>query len=44
MNGPVEPVPADTFLDEDRFFSYRRAYLRGEHRYGRCLSAIALEG
>jgi hypothetical protein len=40
----VEPVPADTFLDEDRFFSYRRAYLRGEHRYGRCLSAIALEG
>ncbi len=33
---------ADTLRDEDRFFSYRRAYLRGERDYGRCLSAIAL--
>jgi YfiH family protein len=33
---------ADTYRDEDRFFSYRRATLRGERSYGRLLSAIAL--
>lgn len=33
----------DTCRLEDRFFSYRRATLRGEHDYGRGLSAIALE-
>lgn len=35
-------VPADTFADEERFFSYRRATLRGEPDYGRSLSAIVL--
>ncbi|HEV2300355.1 MAG TPA: peptidoglycan editing factor PgeF [Stellaceae bacterium] len=34
----------DTVEEEDLFFSYRRAALRGEPSYGRGLSAIALEG
>jgi copper oxidase (laccase) domain-containing protein len=34
----------DTCWEEARFFSYRRASLRGEGDYGRCLSAIMLEG
>jgi YfiH family protein len=33
----------DTVAEEDSFFSYRRAFLRGEPFYGRGLSAIALE-
>lgn len=33
----------DTVVDEERFFSYRRACLRGETGYGRGLSAIALD-
>lgn len=33
----------DTCADEARFFSYRRACLKGEKDYGRLLSAIALE-
>ena len=37
------PLPYDTCREEDRFFSYRRATLRGEPDYGRNLSAIALE-
>jgi YfiH family protein len=32
----------DTLCDEERFFSYRRACLRGERRYGRALSAITI--
>jgi YfiH family protein len=40
----VSRVPADTFRDEARFFSYRRATLRGEPDYGRQLSTILLEG
>ncbi|MCC7049061.1 MAG: peptidoglycan editing factor PgeF [Alphaproteobacteria bacterium] len=40
----VSGVPYDTCREEDRFFSYRRATLRGEKDYGRNLSAIALEG
>jgi polyphenol oxidase len=32
----------DTVAAEDRFFSYRRACLRGERSYGRGLSTIAL--
>ena len=32
----------DTAAEETRFFSYRRAVLRGEAAYGRALSAIAL--
>jgi len=39
----VSGVPYDTCREEDRFFSYRRATLRGEPDYGRHLSAIALE-
>ncbi|MBI3444962.1 MAG: peptidoglycan editing factor PgeF [Magnetospirillum sp.] len=39
----VTRVPADTLRDEARFFSYRRATLRGESDYGRQLSAIMLE-
>ena len=33
---------ADTCADDERYFSYRRACLRGEAGYGRALSAIAL--
>lgn len=32
----------DTAAEEQRFFSYRRACLRGERDYGRLISAIAL--
>jgi hypothetical protein len=32
----------DTVAEEQRFFSYRRACLRGERDYGRLISAIAL--
>jgi len=39
----VEVVPHDTLEEEERFFSYRRACLRGERSYGRALSAIVLE-
>lgn len=39
----VTRVPADTCRDESRFFSYRRATLRGEPDYGRQLSAIVLD-
>jgi hypothetical protein len=35
-------APNDTYAEEDRFFSYRRATLRGEPDYGRGLSAIAI--
>ena len=39
----VETAPNDTCGEERRFFSYRRAALRGEKDYGRNLSVIALE-
>lgn len=39
----VTRMPADTCRDETRFFSYRRATLRGEPDYGRQLSVIVLE-
>jgi YfiH family protein len=39
----VTRVPADTCRDESRFFSYRRATLRGEPDYGRQLSVITIE-
>ncbi|MGE5503497.1 MAG: peptidoglycan editing factor PgeF [Actinomycetota bacterium] len=39
----VTRVPADTCRDEARFFSYRRATLRGEPDYGRQLSVITVE-
>ncbi|MGH7100267.1 MAG: peptidoglycan editing factor PgeF [Stellaceae bacterium] len=40
--GRVACAARDTLGEEDCFFSYRRATLRGERRYGRLLSAIAL--
>jgi polyphenol oxidase len=39
----VERNGHDTVAEDDRFFSYRRACLRGEPAYGRGLSAIVLE-
>jgi hypothetical protein len=42
--GAVQRAPHDTVVEEDRFFSYRRACLRGEPDYGRGLAAIALDG
>jgi YfiH family protein len=38
----VEQAPHDTAAEEELFFSYRRACLRGEVDYGRGLAAIAL--
>ena len=38
----VEAMGLDTLADEARWFSYRRATLRGEADYGRQLSVIAL--
>lgn len=38
----VERTDHDTAAEEDLFFSYRRACLRGESDYGRGLAAIAL--
>jgi polyphenol oxidase len=38
----VERTSHDTAAEEDLFFSYRRACLRGETDYGRGLAAIAL--
>ena len=38
----VESAPHDTAAEEELFFSYRRACLRGEVDYGRGLAAIAL--
>ncbi|MBV8889974.1 MAG: peptidoglycan editing factor PgeF [Alphaproteobacteria bacterium] len=39
----VQRAPHDTVAEDDRFFSYRRACLRGEHDYGRALASIAIE-
>lgn len=39
----IQTLPCDTFIEEDRFFSHRRASKRGERDYGRALSAIYLE-
>lgn len=38
----VEALGLDTYADEDRFFSYRRACHRGEPGYGRQISLIGL--
>jgi YfiH family protein len=40
--GTVEPLGFDTYADETRFFSYRRATHRGEPTYGRQFSLIGL--
>jgi hypothetical protein len=38
----IDRAAHDTVAEDTRFFSYRRACLRGEPVYGRALSAIAL--
>jgi len=40
--GAFEDLGLDTYADEERFFSYRRATHRREPDYGRLVSAIAL--
>lgn len=40
--GAAAATGGDTAAEEPRFFSYRRACLRGERDYGRLISAIAL--
>lgn len=40
--GAVEVLDFDTYADEDRFFSYRRATHRDEKDYGRQVSIIGL--
>lgn len=40
----IEGLNLDTYENEDRFFSYRRATHRREADYGRQLSAIAIPG
>lgn len=42
--GRVVDLALDTYADEARFFSYRRATHRGEPDYGRLVGAIALTG
>jgi len=42
--GEIEALNLDTYGDADRFYSYRRATLRGEKDYGRQLSAIGIPG
>ncbi len=39
----VQALPCDTCAEDQRFFSYRRACLRGEPDYGRGLSVICLD-
>jgi hypothetical protein len=40
--GEAVALGHDSYDEQDRFFSYRRACHRGEDDYGRCLSAVAL--
>jgi YfiH family protein len=40
--GRIEALGLDTYAEEDRFFSYRRATHRGEPSYGRQISIIGL--
>ena len=40
--GTVDRLDLDTYADEERFYSYRRATQRGEANYGRQFSLIAL--
>ncbi|MDO6416725.1 peptidoglycan editing factor PgeF [Sphingomonas sp. BIUV-7] len=42
--GRIEALGLDTYADEARFFSYRRATHRGEPGYGREISLIGLAG
>lgn len=41
--GQIDDLGLDTYADEERFFSYRRATHRDESDYGRGLSAIVME-
>lgn len=38
----VSRIAGDTYVDESKYFSFRRATHRGENDYGRMISAIAL--
>lgn len=40
----IEMLGLDTYADEDRFFSFRRATHRGEPGYGRQISIIGIAG
>ncbi|QNE32663.1 peptidoglycan editing factor PgeF [Sphingomonas sp. NBWT7] len=40
----IEALGLDTYADEQRFFSYRRATHRGEPSYGRQIAIIGLSG
>lgn len=40
--GTIDDLGFDTYPDEQRFYSYRRATHRGEPDYGRQIAAIAL--
>ncbi len=40
--GTIDDLCLDTYSDEERFFSYRRATHKGEPDYGRLVAAIAL--
>jgi len=40
--GQIEDLSIDTYVDEDRFFSYRRTTHCGEPDYGRQISVIAI--
>lgn len=42
--GRIEDLALDTYADDARFFSYRRATHRGEASYGRQFSLIGLPG
>ena len=42
--GRIDALGLDTYSDEQRFFSYRRATHRGEPGYGRQISLIGLTG
>lgn len=42
--GTAVDLALDTYVDNDRFYSYRRTTHRGEQDYGRLLSAILLKG
>ena len=40
--GRIDPLGLDTYADEARFYSYRRATHRGEPDYGRQIALIGL--
>lgn len=42
--GEVEVLHLDTYVEAERFYSYRRATHRGEPDYGRQISLVALSG